>query len=94
MEITEVRIFPADEERFRAYVTVTFDDCFVIKDLKIIRGPKGHFVGMPSKRGKDGRYYEIISAITAEARNMLEEKVFAEYEKMIGEPITRRKLES
>lgn len=49
---------------------------------------------MPSKRGKDGRYYEIISAITAEARNMLEEKVFAEYEKMIGEPITRRKLES
>jgi len=49
---------------------------------------------MPSKRGKDGRYYEIISAITAEARNMPEEKVFAEYEKMIGEPITRRKLES
>src|SRR5499433_1138632 len=81
MEITEVRIFPAAGERFRAYVTVTFDDCFMIRDLKIIRGPKGHFVGMPSKRGKGGRYYEIISAITAEARNTLEEKVFAEYEK-------------
>src|SRR5499427_4776807 len=84
MEITEVRIFPAAGERFRAYVTVTFDDCFMIRDLKIIRGPKGHFVGMPSKRGKDGRYYEIISAITAEARNMLKEKVLTEYEKVIG----------
>jgi len=55
MEITEVRIFPAAGEHFRAYVTVTFDDCFMIRDLKIIRGPKGHFVGMPSKRGKGGR---------------------------------------
>ena len=92
VEITEVRIFPTDEERFRAYVTVTFDNCFVIKGLKIIRGPKGHFVGMPSKRGKYGRRHEIISAIGAEARKMLEDKVFAEYEKLIGEPVTRRKL--
>ena len=92
MEITEVRIFPVDEQNLRAYVRIVIDDCFMIRDLKIIRGPKGHFVSMPCKRGKGGRYYEIISAITAEARNILEEKVFAEYERMIGEPVTRRKL--
>ena len=91
MEITKVRIFPTNQERFRAYVAVTFDNCFMIRDLKIIRGPKGNFVSMPSKR-KGGRYYEIISAVTAEARNMLEEKVFAEYEKITGETVTRRKL--
>ena len=49
---------------------------------------------MPSKRGKGGRYYEIISAITLEARKMLENSIFAEYEKLIGEPVTRRKLET
>ena len=94
MEITEVRIFPVDEQNLRAYVRIVIDDCFMIRDLKIIRGPKGHFVDMPSKRGKYGRRHEIISAIGAEARKMLEDKVFAEYEKLIGEPVTRRKLET
>ena len=79
---------------FQSLCNRSFDDCFMIRDLKIIRGPKGHFVGMPSKRGKGGRYYEIISAITLEARKMLENSIFAEYEKLIGEPVTRRKLET
>ena len=92
MEITEVRILLVDEEPLRVLVNIVLYNCFAIRELRIIRGPKGHFVGMPSKRGKGGRYYEIISAITTEARNTLEEKVFAEYEKVIGEPVTRRKL--
>jgi stage V sporulation protein G len=53
MEITRVKIFSTDEERFRDYATVTFDDCFVIRDFKIIRSPKGHFVDMPIRRRKD-----------------------------------------
>src|SRR5262249_18153253 len=48
---------------FQSLCNRSFDDCFMIRELKIIRGPKGHFVGMPSKRGKGGRYYEIISAM-------------------------------
>ena len=92
MEITEVRIFPTGEGRFRAYVTVTLDHCFVITDLKIIRGPRGHFVGMPYRIGRDGQRREIVSMISTDARNMLEEKVFAEYEKITGESLTRRKL--
>jgi len=92
MEVTEVRIFPAGGERFRAYVTVTFDHCFVIRDLKIIRGPRGHFVDMPYRIERDGQRREIVSMISTDARNMLEEKVFAEYEKITGESLTRRKL--
>ena len=91
MEITEVKIFSVDEEQLRAYVSIVLDNCFAIRDLKIIRGPKGHFVAMPSKWHKD-RHREIVSTISAEARNMLEEKVFAAYEKLIGEPVARRKL--
>ncbi|MEE9165559.1 MAG: septation protein SpoVG family protein, partial [Nitrospinota bacterium] len=46
MEVTEVRVYPVDEEKLKAFVTVTFDDCFVIRDLKIINGNKGLFVAM------------------------------------------------
>jgi stage V sporulation protein G len=54
MKITEVRIFPKEDEdkKLRAFATVTFDDCFVVRDLKIIEGNKGLFVAMPSRRTK------------------------------------------
>ena len=53
MEVTEVRVFPVDEDKLRAYVTITIDNCFVIRDLKIIRGTTGgYFVSMPSKKRK------------------------------------------
>jgi stage V sporulation protein G len=84
MEITEVRILLVDEEPLRVLVNIVLYNCFAIKELRIIRGPKGHFVGMPKRRKKDGTLSEIVSTITAEARNMLEEKVFAEYEQIIG----------
>jgi len=54
MEITEVRVFPVSEERLKAYVTITFDNCFVVRDLKVINGNTGLFVAMPAKRRKDG----------------------------------------
>ena len=72
-------------------MSITIDNCFVIRDLKIIRGSNGHFVEMPTKWQGDRRF-EIASTITTEARKMLEDKVFAEYEKLIGKPVTRRKL--
>ncbi len=49
MEITEVKVFPVNEERLKAFVTITFDNCFVIRDLKVINGNNGLFVAMPSK---------------------------------------------
>ena len=55
MKITEVRIFQTedDDKKLRAFATVTFDDCFVVRDIKIIEGSKGCFVAMPSRRVKE-----------------------------------------
>ena len=52
MEITEVRIKLMEEpgERLQAFCSITFDDCFVVRDLKIIEGASGPFVAMPSRK--------------------------------------------
>ncbi len=92
MEITGVRVFPIDEEKLRAYVTITFDHCFVIRDLKIIHGSTGLFVSMPSKRRKDGTYKDIAHPINNETRRMIEEKIIAEYQKVLDEEGNRRAL--
>jgi len=55
MRITEVRVFQKedDDKKLRAFATITFDDCFVVRDIKIIEGTKGCFVAMPSRRIKE-----------------------------------------
>ncbi|MBI4398880.1 MAG: septation protein SpoVG family protein [Candidatus Omnitrophica bacterium] len=55
MKITEVRIFRKDDpkNKLRAFVTITLDDSFVIRDIKVIEGHKGLFVAMPSRKLKD-----------------------------------------
>ncbi len=62
MEITEVKVFPVNEERLKAFATIIFDGCFVIRDLRIINGNNGLFVAMPSKKMKDGSYKGICHA--------------------------------
>lgn len=85
MEVTEIRVFPVDEDKLRAYVTITFDHCFVVRDLKIIRGTTGLFVSMPSKRRKDGTYKDIAHPLNNETRRMIEEKIISQYEKLLAE---------
>jgi stage V sporulation protein G len=80
MEITEVKVFPVNEERLKAYVSITIDNCFVIRDLKIIDGATGLFVAMPSKKRKDGQFKDIAHPLNQETRALIEEKVFAAYE--------------
>lgn len=92
MEVTDVRVFPVDEEKLKAYVTITFDHCFVIKDLKIIQGTTGFFVSMPSKKHKDGTYKDIAHPINNETRRMIEEKIIVEYEKVLAGRGSRRAL--
>jgi len=92
MEVTDVRVFPVDEEKLRAYVTITFDHCFVIRDLKIIQGTTGFFVSMPSKKHKDGTYKDIAHPINNETRRMIEEKIIAEYERVLAGRGSRRAL--
>ena len=53
MQITEIRIRKvAAEGKLKAYVTVTFDNCFVVHNVKIIEGKTGLFIAMPSRKQK------------------------------------------
>jgi stage V sporulation protein G len=80
MDITEVKVFPVNEDRLKAYVTITIDNCFVIRDLKIINGNNGLFVAMPSKKRKDGQFKDIAHPLNNETREMIENKIFDTYE--------------
>ncbi len=80
MEITEVRVFPVNEEKLKAYVTITIDDCFVVRDLKVINGNNGLFVAMPSKKRKDGTFKDTAHPVNNETREMIEKKVLSAYE--------------
>jgi stage V sporulation protein G len=84
MDITEVRVFPVNEERLKAYATITFDDCFIIRDLKIIDGNNGLFVAMPSKKRKDGTFRDTAHPLNNETRERIEDVVLREYEKELS----------
>lgn len=80
MEITEIKIFPVNEEKLKAYVTIILDNCFVIRDLKVINGNTGLFVAMPSKKRKDGAFKDIAHPLNNETRDMMESKILKAYE--------------
>ena len=83
MEITEVNVFPVNEERLKAYVTITIDSAFVVRDLKVINGNGGLFVAMPSKKRKDGQFKDIAHPLNQETREMIEKAVFEAYENAV-----------
>lgn len=89
MDITDVKIFPVEEDKLRAYVTITLDGCFVVRDLKVISGAAGLFVAMPAKKRKDGTYKDIAHPLNAETRERFEKVVLAEYEKVTSAPAPR-----
>lgn len=82
MQITEIRIrkVSSDEGKLRAYVTITFDNCFVVHNVKIIEGKAGLFIAMPSRKTRTGEYKDVAHPISLEFRNELETKILAEYE--------------
>ena len=94
MEITRVKIGLCETDRIKAYATITIDDCFVIQGLRLTYSPKkGYFLFMPGRKMDDGTYVDIVHPLDNETRQMIQEKVVAEYERVAGKPGTRRKLE-
>jgi stage V sporulation protein G len=81
MNITDVRVFPVDEDKLKAYVTITLDHCFVIRDLKVIHGASGLFIAMPAKKRKDGTYKDIAHPLNADTRTEMERIILSEYER-------------
>ena len=81
MEVTELRIRKVTAEgKLKAYVTVTFDNCFVVHNVKIIEGKSGLFIAMPSRKTANGEYKDVAHPISPEFRTELQNKIIAEYE--------------
>jgi stage V sporulation protein G len=82
MEITDIRIRRVSSEgKLKAYVTVTFDNCFVIHNVKIIEGKAGAFIAMPSRKTKTGEYKDIAHPICPEFRQKLQDLIVSSYDR-------------
>lgn len=79
MQITEVKVFPVDEDKLKAYITIVLDDCFVVRDLKVISGTSGLFVAMPSKKRKDGTFKDIAHPLNQSMRTEMEKTILEAY---------------
>jgi len=81
LEITDCRVRPCskEDEKLKAFATITFNNCFVVTDLKVIQGNKGLFVAMPSRRRKDGKFRDIAHPLNRETRAMIEKRVLDLY---------------
>ena len=75
MEITGIRVQLWDDERLKGFVNVTFDDCFIVRGMKIIEGDDGYFIAMPSRKRADGTYRDIAHPLNGKMRRRIEEQV-------------------
>lgn len=81
MNITDVRIRKITQEgRMKAVVSVTFDNAFVVHDVKVVEGNNGLFVAMPSRKTPEGEFRDIAHPITADARDVIQTTVLKAYE--------------
>ena len=86
MNITDVRIRKInDESKMKAVVSITFDDEFVVHDIKIIEGQNGLFNAMPSRKMGEGDFRDIAHPLVSETRNKIRDAIFAEYDKVLAQ---------
>ncbi len=84
MKITDVRVRKIDDgSKMKAVVSVTFDDQFVVHDIKIIEGNNGPFIAMPSRKISDGEFRDVAHPLSSETRNIIKDAIFAEYESVL-----------
>jgi stage V sporulation protein G len=87
MQITDVRMrLIADDNKLKAIASVTFDDEFVVHDIKIINGQNGPFIAMPSRKIGENEYRDIAHPLTSETRNRIKDAVFSKYDQL-QEPV-------
>ncbi|MBC9786534.1 septation regulator SpoVG [Heliobacillus mobilis] len=81
MAITDVRIRKIFQTgAIKAIASVTIYDSFVIHDIKVVEGPNGIFVAMPSRKRPDGSFCDIAHPITQESRSLLLNAVLRAFE--------------
>lgn len=85
INITEVKIFPANEGKLKAYATMVIAGSFIVRDLKIIQSEDGSmFVSMPSRRKKDGTFKDVAHPLDQQTRAEIELIIIKEFEKICG----------
>ncbi len=88
MQITDVRVRKvAKEGKMKAVVSITFDEEFVVHDIKVIEGEKGLFIAMPSRKTADGEYRDIAHPINSEMRDRIQGIILARYEEMLQQEV-------
>lgn len=88
MQITDVRIRKiATDGKMKAIVSVTFDDQFVVHDIKVIEGQNGLFIAMPSRKTPDGEFKDIAHPINSEARDVIQRAILEAYDKALSEEV-------
>ena len=81
MEVTDVRVRKVDKEgKMKAIVSITFDEEFVIHDIKVIEGEKGLFIAMPSRKTTDGEYRDIAHPNRSTTRELLQQTILEKYQ--------------
>jgi len=80
VEITDVRVFPVEDEKLKAFASIVFDKCFMVNDIKVIRGKEGLFISMPSRKKRNGEFKDIAHPLNQETRKWVETRILAEYE--------------
>ncbi|MBQ9737849.1 MAG: septation regulator SpoVG [Clostridia bacterium] len=86
MVITDVKVRKINAEgRMKAVVSVTFDDCFVVHDIKVIEGQERLFIAMPSRKTPDGEFKDIAHPINADMREQLQNIILEKYEESLSE---------
>ncbi len=85
MEITEVKVFPVREEKLKAFASVVFSECFMVNDIKVIKGRDGFFISMPSRKKKNGKFKDVAHPLNNETRQKIERRILDEYERIVGE---------
>jgi len=83
VNITDVRVRKVNTAgKMRAIASITFDDAFVVRDIRVIEGHKGLFVAMPSRKTPDGQFRDIAHPVTQEARDTIEEAIISVYHEL------------
>jgi len=86
MQVTDVKIFPIknSQTKVRAFVQLVLNNCFKLSGLKVVEGDNGLFVGFPSEKGKDGKYYEIVRPLNRSGVDLIQDVVLRQYEQAIA----------
>jgi len=80
VEITDVRVYPVRDDKVRAFVSIVFDRCFMVNDIKVIQGKDGLFVSMPSRKRKSGEFKDVAHPLNSETRKWVEERILRAYQ--------------